>query len=98
MGLKRRNPARNRLFTPPQMLAAMAAFTPPAAPTATAAPTVAKVAPKRIEGDERRRLIADAAYRRAERAGFTGDPLSHWLMAEREIDGVLAAPLARKAS
>ena len=91
MGLKRRNPARNRLFTPPQMLAAMAAFTPPAAPPAPSAP-----AP--IAGDERRRLIADAAYRRAERAGFTGDPLSHWLTAEREIDGMLGAPLARKAS
>ena len=91
MGLKRRNPARTRLFTPPQMLAAMAAFTPPA----VRAPAPA---PQPISGDERRRLIADAAYRRAERAGFAGDPLSDWLTAEREIDAALGARLTRKAS
>jgi hypothetical protein len=88
MGLKRRNPARTRLFTPPQMLAAMAAFT----PAAVSAPT------PQISGDERRRMIADAAYRRAERAGFAGDPLADWLTAEREIDAALEARLARKAS
>ena len=86
MGLKRRNPARTRLFTPPQMLAAMAAFTP--------APVRAP-APPPISGDERRRMIADAAYRRAERAGFAGDPLAYWLSAEREIDALLDV---RKAS
>jgi hypothetical protein len=84
MGLKRRNPARDRLFTPPQMLAAMATFTPVVVRT-----------PPPISGDERRRMIADAAYRRAERAGFAGDPLADWLTAEREIDGMLHA---RKAS
>jgi Protein of unknown function (DUF2934) len=89
MGLKRRNPARTRLFTPPQMLAAMAAFT-PAAPPAVRAP-----APSPISGDDRRRMIADAAYRRAERAGFAGDPLADWLDAEREIDALLDV---RKAS
>jgi hypothetical protein len=36
---------------------------------------------------ERQRLIAEAAYRRAEQRNFTaGDPLDDWLQAEREID------------
>src|ERR1043165_2649181 len=36
---------------------------------------------------ERERLIAEAAYRRAEQRNFTaGDPLDDWLQAEREID------------
>ncbi len=43
-------------------------------------------------------MIADAAYRRAERAGFQGDPVADWLGAEREIDALLDASLARKAS
>ena len=89
MGLKRRNPARTRLFTPPQMLAALAMV------------PVTVSAPRRISGTERHRMIADAAYRRAERAGFAGDPLADWLTAEREIDAMLAKPaesLARQAS
>lgn len=89
MGLKRRNPARTQLFTPPQMLAALA-MVPVTAGT-----------PPRTSGAERHRMIADAAYRRAERAGFRGDPLSDWLTAEREIDAMLAKPaesLARRAS
>lgn len=86
MGLKRRNPARTRLFTPPQMLVAMAAFTP--------APVNAPRPAPQLSSDERRRRIADAAYRRAEQAGFAGDPLTDWLTAEREID----ESLARKAS
>jgi hypothetical protein len=41
---------------------------------------------RRLTPAERHRLIAEAAYRRAERRGFAGDPLSDWLEAEREID------------
>lgn len=42
-------------------------------------------------------MIAEAAYLRAERRGFSlGDPLDDWLAAEREIDTLLsehAAPV-----
>lgn len=102
MGLKRRNPARTRLLTAPEVLAVMAASAAPAA-NAEAKPAEApKVEPvaeapaplRKISGDERHQMIAKVAYRRAERAGFTTDPLHDWLMAEREID----AELARMAS
>lgn len=37
--------------------------------------------------DERHRMIAEAAYRRAEQRGFTGgDPLQDWLEAEAAIE------------
>jgi hypothetical protein len=36
---------------------------------------------------ERRQMIADAAYRRAEQRGFTpGHEVMDWLAAEREVD------------
>lgn len=39
------------------------------------------------EDEQRLRLIAEEAYLRAERRGFTdGDPVSDWLAAEREVD------------
>jgi hypothetical protein len=39
----------------------------------------------------RHELIAEAAYRRAVRRKFRdGDPVSDWLAAEAEIDGMLA--------
>lgn len=106
MGLKRRNPARTRLLTAPEMLAVMVASPAPAANAEAKpaeAPKVAEVAeapapkvvaPRKISGDERHQMIAKAAYRYAERAGFSSDPLHNWLMAEREID----AELARMAS
>ncbi|HXJ80909.1 MAG TPA: DUF2934 domain-containing protein [Candidatus Methylomirabilis sp.] len=39
-----------------------------------------------VDPDERHRMIALAAYYRAERRGFTnGDPLQDWLEAEAEV-------------
>lgn len=41
---------------------------------------------------DRERMIAEAAYFRAERRGFSGgDPLTDWLEAEAEITARLAA-------
>jgi hypothetical protein len=35
-------------------------------------------------------MIADAAYRRAERRGFTGgDAVADWLDSEKEVDALL---------
>lgn len=40
-----------------------------------------------VTADERQRMIAEAAYFRAEARGFRdGDPLEDWLVAEAEID------------
>ncbi len=53
---------------------------------ATAPARAADVAP-----DLRWKMIAEAAYLRAERRGFTsGDPVDDWLAAEREVDRRLA--------
>jgi hypothetical protein len=42
-------------------------------------------------GDERRRMIEERAYFRAERRGFVGgDPVADWLEAEAEVDRMLA--------
>jgi hypothetical protein len=81
MGLKRRNPARHRLFTPPQILAVLAA-----SPIAERAEPVAAPLPRRITREERHHLIARLAYGHAERTGFTTDPIANWLLAEREVD------------
>jgi hypothetical protein len=43
-----------------------------------------------LEGEDRQRLIAEAAYLRAERRGFQpGGELEDWLAAEIEIDALL---------
>jgi hypothetical protein len=43
-----------------------------------------------IEPEERRAMIAEAAYYRAERRGFEpGRELEDWTLAESEIDGML---------
>lgn len=43
-----------------------------------------------ITSEERHRLIAQAAYLRAEKRGFqNGDPEQDWLEAEKEIDAAL---------
>jgi hypothetical protein len=40
---------------------------------------------------ERRRMIAEAAYHRAQRRGFTGgNEISDWLAAEAEVDFALS--------
>lgn len=44
-----------------------------------------------INPEARYRMIAEAAYLRAEQRGFNGgDPLDDWLTAEREVDLLLA--------
>jgi hypothetical protein len=69
-------------------------------PLPSAAPTRAPRQPRprpdvslkalHLEGEDRRRLIAEAAYYRAERRGFTpGSELEDWLAAEIEIDALL---------
>ncbi|MFN3565146.1 MAG: DUF2934 domain-containing protein [Burkholderiaceae bacterium] len=61
-----------------------------AAPTARAATTAQRAA---IGADERRAMIARAAYYRAERRGFApGGELQDWLEAEAEIDRALGEP------
>jgi DUF2934 family protein len=41
----------------------------------------------KVTPDERHRMIAEAAYHRAEQRGFTnGDPLQDWLEAEAQIE------------
>lgn len=43
-----------------------------------------------ITNEERHRMIAEAAYFRAQRRGFQyGDALDDWIAAEREVDAVL---------
>jgi hypothetical protein len=40
----------------------------------------------RISAEERHRLIAEAAYERAQRRGFIGgDPVADWLEAEQDV-------------
>lgn len=47
---------------------------------------------KTISADERRRMIAEAAYMRAQQRGFMeGDEMRDWLEAEREVDSRLNA-------
>ncbi len=50
----------------------------------------ASTRPYRATPEERQRMIAEAAYYRAERRGFVaGDPMRDWLEAEAEIDAKL---------
>ena len=37
------------------------------------------------EPEQLHKMVAEAAYHRAEKHGFQGDPLEHWLAAEAEI-------------
>jgi hypothetical protein len=47
--------------------------------------------PPKISVDERRGMIAKAAYLRAERRGFAfGGEAEDWLVAEQEIDALLS--------
>jgi len=61
--------------------------------TPTAAQPAAKATPtrRRVSPEERYRMIQEAAYYRAEREGFNGDPWKCWLVAEAEIDAQLNA-------
>lgn len=56
-----------------------------ASPSAAGSGTVER--PGSLSREERERLIAEAAYHRAQQRGFVGgDPVEDWLAAEREID------------
>jgi hypothetical protein len=93
---------KNRKGTPaprPEMQAARAATseTPVIATPAFAAPPIAASAtsttstvPKTtISPEQRRRMVAEAAYYKAQRRGFRGDPVRDWTEAEAEIDAIL---------
>jgi hypothetical protein len=45
-----------------------------------------------VSREQRRRMIAEAAYYRAEQRGFSTDdtPEHDWLLAEQEVDALLA--------
>jgi hypothetical protein len=61
-------------------------------PRAKKAAAAAPVPPVDISEDVRRGMIAEAAYLRAERRGFTGgDEREDWLAAEAEVDALLRA-------
>lgn len=61
----------------------------PGKKTAVAKPQVDTKAA--VTPEERRHMIAEAAYLRAESRGFTGgDPNEDWLIAESEIDKILS--------
>ena len=55
----------------------------------TTAPAVGAPSRRSVSADERRRMIAEAAYYRAERLGGRVDPTRNWLEAEAEIDAML---------
>jgi hypothetical protein len=43
------------------------------------------VVDKKVSEEQRRQMIAEAAYFRAERRGFGVDPMADWIEAEREV-------------
>ena len=44
-----------------------------------------------VSAEQRHAMIAESAYRRAERREFTGgDPVADWLDSEKEVDALLA--------
>lgn len=65
--------------------------------TKAKAPTPAKakqgpISSPTVSSEERWRMVAEAAYLRAEKRGFTGgNPTDDWLAAEAEVDKLLAA-------
>jgi hypothetical protein len=57
----------------------------------TATPRAQVDTHSRVTAEERQKMIAEEAYLRAERRGFTGgDPKDDWLAAEWEIDQILS--------
>jgi hypothetical protein len=57
---------------------------------ATAGSPAASAVPRTtVSPEQRRRMIAEAAYYRAQRRGFRGDPVRDWAEAEAEIDAQL---------
>ena len=62
------------------------------APVTTVKPAAKKVAAKpiAITGEQRYRMVAEAAYYRAEGNQFKSDPLRDWIEAENDIAALLA--------
>ena len=54
------------------------------------AATRSKPAVRQIRADDRRRMIAEAAYLRGESLGFLSDEREDWAIAEAEVDARLA--------
>lgn len=72
--------------------AVMSSCAPCAAKPGTAPAKTADARPRRtVSAEERRRMIAEAAYFIAEREKFQADPAWCWFEAEREIDRKVAA-------
>ena len=53
-------------------------------------PKPAKAQKPKCTAEQRFKMIQEAAYLRAEKAGFTGDGMKYWLAAEKDIDGRLS--------
>jgi hypothetical protein len=47
-------------------------------------------APLMVSSEQRRAMIAEHAYLKAERRGFLGDPVVDWLESEKEVDALLS--------
>lgn len=70
---------------------AVSAAVKPRAPVARKKPVRTTQQPLKVSADERRGMIAKAAYLRAERRGFAyGGEADDWLQAENEIDALLS--------
>ena len=62
------------------------------APSASAAPASPATTAITVSEETRRAMIAQAAYLRAERRGFTpGNEVEDWMAAEAEVDALLRA-------
>ena len=48
-----------------------------------------KRAKKALSAEQRYKMVEDAAYYLAEKAGFTGNTLDHWIKAEKQIEAKL---------
>jgi hypothetical protein len=55
----------------------------------TKKPTSKSIKPVKVGAEERMRMVTQAAYFRAEKTGFQGDPQEHWLAAEAEVKALL---------
>ena len=82
--------SRSKTAAAAKATTAVPAKNPTKAATAARKPRNGK-APRELSAELRREMIAEAAYLRAERRGFSaGDPTEDWLEAEREVDLLLA--------
>jgi len=53
--------------------------------------TTRRTTNKKVSAEERYTMIQTAAYLKAEKNGFAGDPKQYWLEAEKEINAALKA-------